>query len=90
MKRLSAHILDASFVPHPGYKQGLEIEVHVSEQRIWSFSSGLPCLIEFNLSLLQIASPVAYQPAAFSAQHVLPSGQGRRRAPAAAHNFSCC
>lgn len=70
--------------------QGLEIEVRVSEQRIWSFSSGLPCLIEFNLSLLQIASPVAYQPAAFSAQHALPSGQGRRRAPAAAHIFSCC
>lgn len=44
----------------------METELHVSQRRIWPFSSGLPCLIEFNLSLLQIASPVAYLPAASS------------------------
>lgn len=52
--------------------------------RIWPFSSGLLCLIEFNLSFLPIAFSVASLPAALPTQHVLPAGQGRRAAPAAA------
>lgn len=52
-------------------------EANISKHRTRPFSSGLPCLIEFNLSFLQIASPVAHVPAVCSAQQVLPAGQGR-------------
>lgn len=87
MKRqLSIPISDANIV-FSNPIDGNRSSGHVSEHRIQPFSSGLLCLIEFNLSLLQIASPVAY---VLAASHFLCTagpacGQGRRRAPAAAH-----